>query len=103
MAPLRNKENVMNWTTILSALIPAAVAQLPSLFNTSHPAVTAVQTVTAQPAVDIAFVKLVQTALNEAQTLGFVSFGAPLTVDGIAGPLTNAAFNAILAKLNVTI
>lgn len=91
----------MNFVTILGALLPVLVAQLPSLLNTSHPAVAATQAVTTQPSVDIAFVKLVQTVLNEAQALGYVSFGAPLVVDGIAGALTTAAFTAILAKLGI--
>ncbi len=91
----------MNWATILAGLAPAIISQLPTLLNTTHPAVTSTQAIAAQPAVDVAFVKLVQTVLNEAQSLGFVTFGAALTVDGIAGAKTTAAFQAVLAKLGI--
>ncbi len=90
----------MNFGTILGALVHVLISQLPSLLNQTHPAVVGGTTILSNPAVDVAFVKLVQTALNEAQSLGFVTFGAPLTVDGLAGAKTTAAFQAILAKFS---
>ena len=45
--------------------------------------------------------KWVQTALNAAQTLGFITFGAPLAVDGSFGPKTFAAVVVLQAKLGV--
>jgi peptidoglycan hydrolase-like protein with peptidoglycan-binding domain len=45
--------------------------------------------------------KWVQKALNAGETLGFVSFGAPLVVDGIFGPKTMAAVRALQTKLRV--
>lgn len=45
--------------------------------------------------------KWVQQALNAGEALGFVSFGAPLVVDGIIGPKTKAAIAALQTKLGV--
>ncbi len=91
----------MNWTQILGALLPLLIAQLPSLLNNSHPAVSAGQTIMTNPDVEKKFIETVQTALNAAQALGYISFGPALVVDGIAGSKTTAAFQSILAKLNI--
>ncbi len=46
--------------------------------------------------------KWVQTALNAAQKLGFISFGPALAVDGKFGPKTFAAVVVLQTKLKVT-
>ncbi len=46
--------------------------------------------------------KWAQKALNAGETLGFISFGPPLVVDGIFGPKTMAAVRTLQTKLHVS-
>jgi len=94
----------MNWSNII-ALLPTLISAVGGMITTAAPA--------AQPATsdamarllqtEVAFVKLVQEMLNAAQMIGLVSFGDPLKVDGIAGPLTMAAIQALLGKYGIKI
>jgi len=48
-------------------------------------------------------VALVQRLLNEAQAVGYISFGAPLVVDGQFGGRTFGAIKALQAKLGFAV
>ena len=87
----------MNWQTILSALLPIILSNLPSLFKTTPPAAgSQSDTVTK-------FIELVQTALNAAQGAGYLNFGQPLVVDGHVGPKTLAAMQALMTKFGLPV
>ncbi len=96
----------MNWTSIV-ALLPAILAELAKTFpSASSPATapvatdpTAMNTLLASQSV---FIKHAQEILNAARATGLVSFDPPLTIDGVVGPKTNAAMQAIMTKYGVT-
>ena len=92
----------MNWSNIL-VLLPTLISAVGGMLNTaapaSAPASNAAMTTLLQT--EVAFIKLVQEALNAAQLLGIVTFGAPLKIDGIAGPLTTAAIQSLLTHFNI--
>ncbi len=99
----------MNWTSIL-ALLPTLISAVGGMLKpttaplsglSGGPATGEAMTTLLQT--EEAFIKLAQEALNAVQQLGLVSFGSPLTVDGIAGPHTTAAIHALLAKFNVQV
>jgi hypothetical protein len=95
----------MDWSKIVLAALPMILSNLPTLASTlagSHPAGSPPPT-GASPQTDVQrnFIRVVQGALNAAQQAGLISFGAPLVVDGYAGPRSMAAVQAILSKLGV--
>lgn len=45
---------------------------------------------------------LLQTTLNNLQAAGQISFGEPLQVDGVYGPLTHLAVTVVQQKLGLT-
>ena len=90
----------MNWTTIIP-LIPSILGMVGNLFSTAAPgaAPAANAAVANVLAAQQAFIKLVQTLLNDLQELKVISFGTPLIVDGWAGPKTMAAAESIIPAL----
>lgn len=89
---------------ILNALSMPAAKSLEEIGAEMFPkAAAAVQKVLA--AIHLGYptaTKWIQTALNAGQSLGYISFGAPLVVDGIFGPKTMAAVEALQTKLGVS-
>ncbi len=98
----------MNWTLIVS-LLPALLAELAKAFpatgappsgTPAPPAVDPAATATILSAQSV-FIKHTQEILNAAQAAGIVNFGTALTVDGVVGPKTTAAMQAVLTKFNI--
>jgi hypothetical protein len=92
----------MNWANIL-VLLPTLISAVGGMINTTAPQASPAtsQAMTTLLQTEEAFIKLIQEALNAVQLIGIVTFGTPLKVDGIAGPLTTAAITSLLAKFNV--
>ncbi len=90
----------MNWTSLI-ALLPAILAELAKTFPTAGaiPEPTASATLMAAQSL---FIKHAQEVMNATQNAGLVSFGASLKADGVAGPKTNAAMQALLTKFGVS-
>lgn len=88
----------MNWTAIV-ALLPAILAELAKTFPAAgtDPVVT-----TTLLSAQSSFIKHTQEILNAAQTAGISTFGPVLTVDGIVGPKTTAAMQALLTKFGLS-
>lgn len=88
---------------ILNALSSPAAKSLEQIGAQMFPkAAAAVQKVLA--AIHLGYpqaTKWVQVALNAAQSVGYIHFGAPLVEDGIFGRKTMAAVAALQAKLGV--
>jgi len=94
----------MNWSNII-VLLPTIVSAIGQLIKTAAPnAAGPTSDAMAQMlSFEVTLIKEVQQLLNGAQLIGIISFGDPLVIDGIAGPKTNAALQAALAKFNVKI
>ncbi len=90
---------------ILVSLLPAILAELAKTF----PAAGVVPSTVSVPAAtttlltaQVVFIKHAQEILNAGQAAGLVSFGSPLTADGIVGAKTAAAMQALMTKFNIT-
>jgi len=95
----------MNWSTIISTLLPIVLSEVGKVLSSGSASTnpTDTQALATLLQTEVAFIKLIQEALNAAQHLGVISFGSPLTVDGIAGPKTMAAATALLTKFNISV
>lgn len=94
----------MNWSNIL-VLLPTLISAIGGMINTAAPAAApaTADAMTKLLQTEVAFVKLAQELLNAAQLIGLVTFGNPLKIDGIAGPLTTAAIHALLDKYGIRV
>ncbi len=94
----------MNPLAIIMALAPL-LPQLISTVGAVSPVLAGIFQV-LQPATAAGpnnIVELIQTALNEAQAVGFINFGKPLVVDGQFGGATFGAIKALQAKLGFAV
>ncbi len=89
----------MNWALVIS-LLPAILAELAKTFPSSGAIPEPAASVTLLGAQSV-FIKHAQEVMNAVQNAGLVSFGASLKADGVAGPKTNAAMQALLNKFGI--
>ncbi len=97
----------MNWSILIS-LIPALLAELAKASPTAGAVVVPATPTSPTPTATLltaqsVFIKHAQEVLNAGQAAGLISFGSPLTVDGIVGAKTNAAMQALLTRFNITV
>ncbi len=90
----------MNWSLVIS-LLPAILAELAKTFPSSG-AIPEPAASTALLNAQSLFIKHAQEVMNATQSAGLVNFGPSLKADGVAGPKTTAAMQALLTKFGIT-